>query len=102
MVAKRDGASLDPVHFRSVGVTGTNGKTTTTTWLAAALGASLGPVFRATTLGYFLGDERLAAGDGHAGFLQAARAASVRGARVGALELTSQALWGGFPLCQHA
>ncbi len=87
--------SREDAHFRSVGVTGTNGKTTTTTWLAAALRAAQSPVFSATTLGYFLGDEKLTAGDGYEGFLDAARAASARGARVAALELTSQALWSG-------
>jgi UDP-N-acetylmuramoyl-L-alanyl-D-glutamate--2,6-diaminopimelate ligase len=83
------------MHLRSVGITGTNGKTTTTTWLAAALRAAQSPVFCATTLGYFLDDEKLSAGKGYEGFLDAARAASARGARVAALELTSQALWSG-------
>jgi UDP-N-acetylmuramoyl-L-alanyl-D-glutamate--2,6-diaminopimelate ligase len=81
--------------LRSVGITGTNGKTTTTTWIAAALATLHAPVLRATTLGYFLGDERLPSTDGFEGFRDATRLARARGATLAAVELTSQALWGG-------
>jgi UDP-N-acetylmuramoyl-L-alanyl-D-glutamate--2,6-diaminopimelate ligase len=81
--------------MRSVGVTGTNGKTTTTTWVAAALAAVHAPAFRATTLGHFVGDEKLAHGAGYAGFAESARTAATRGATLAAIELTSQALWSG-------
>jgi len=85
------------MHCRSVGVTGTNGKTTTATWIAAALAASQPPVFLATTLGYFVGDAQLTprVDDGYVGFLDAATEASAKGARLAAVELTSQALWSG-------
>ncbi len=83
--------------MRSVGVTGTNGKTTTTTWVAAALASLHAPVFRATTLGCFVGAERLDVSEerGYEKFLESARAAAARGARFAAVELTSQALWSG-------
>ena len=42
----------------TVGVTGTNGKTSTTRWIAAALATlGRGPVARVTTVGSFVGDE---------------------------------------------
>ncbi len=43
----------------TVGVTGTNGKTTTTAWVAAALRSLSRPVARATTVGFFLDDQQL-------------------------------------------
>jgi UDP-N-acetylmuramoyl-L-alanyl-D-glutamate--2,6-diaminopimelate ligase len=81
--------------MRSIGVTGTNGKTTTTTWIAAALGALHAPVFRTTTLGHFLGEEKLGPLCGYEAFVSAARVADARGATLAAIELTSQALWSG-------
>jgi UDP-N-acetylmuramoyl-L-alanyl-D-glutamate--2,6-diaminopimelate ligase len=89
------GARQGSERLRSVGVTGTNGKTTTTTWTAAALEAAYGPVFRATTVGSFLGDERLPDRPGFDGFLANARDVAARGAQFAAVELTSHALWGG-------
>ena len=53
----------------TVGTTGTNGKTTTTSWIAHALRAKGGPVLRATTLGYFLDDEPLPNEKDYVGFL---------------------------------
>lgn len=87
----------------SVGVTGTNGKTTTTSWIAAALahGPGAGPVVRATTLGYAFVDgsgtveERPYSRD-WAGFVQTLEAGLVAGARYAALEFTSEALAQGF------
>ncbi|MBK8254586.1 MAG: UDP-N-acetylmuramyl-tripeptide synthetase [Polyangiaceae bacterium] len=81
----------------TVGVTGTNGKTTTTTWIANALSFGTGgPVVRATTLGVMLGDERLAVTSDYDGFLEAMRIGLSRGARAAAIELTSEALSAGF------
>jgi UDP-N-acetylmuramoyl-L-alanyl-D-glutamate--2,6-diaminopimelate ligase len=80
----------------TVGITGTNGKTTTTTLLAAALRWDGAPVLRVTTLGHFLDDERLLVAGGHAGFIQAMdRLRSAGGSRA-AMELTSEALGLGF------
>ncbi len=80
----------------TVGVTGTNGKTTTTSWIAAALTAPGAPVVRATTLGFFLDDEPLAHEKSYDGFLAAMREGLDRGARFACIELTSEALAQGF------
>ncbi len=85
----------------TVGVTGTNGKTTTTAWVAAALRALAaskgeGPVARATTVGFFLDDEEVAVEKTYAGFIAAMQACFDRGGRHAAVELTSEALAGGF------
>ena len=80
----------------TVGVTGTNGKTSTTTWVAAALGAIARPVARVTTLGSFLDGESLDVEASYDGFLETMRLASTRGARYAAIELTSEALALGF------
>jgi UDP-N-acetylmuramoyl-L-alanyl-D-glutamate--2,6-diaminopimelate ligase len=83
----------------SVGVTGTNGKTTTTAWIAAALrrvAGSRGPVARATTVGFFLDDEELAVARSYEGFLGAMKACVDRGGAYAAIELTSEALAQGF------
>ena len=80
----------------TVGVTGTNGKTTTTAWVAAALRALSRPVARATTVGFFLDDEELAIDKSYDGFLAAMNEAHVRGGRHAAIELTSEALARGF------
>jgi UDP-N-acetylmuramoyl-L-alanyl-D-glutamate--2,6-diaminopimelate ligase len=78
-------------------VTGTNGKTTTTAWAAAALRAGTGaPVVRATTVGVFIDDERLDVAPTYDGFLAAMRAGLDRGGRAAAIELTSEALAVGF------
>jgi UDP-N-acetylmuramoyl-L-alanyl-D-glutamate--2,6-diaminopimelate ligase len=80
----------------SVGVTGTNGKTSTTCLVAALLGELARPVVRATTLGNFLDDERLDGPAHYAGFEQAMRRCLAAGGRYAALELTSEALALGF------
>ncbi len=87
----------------TVGITGTNGKSTTTTWIAAALAArnapderGNSPVVRATTLGFFVGDEELALERSYDGFLECMRLGYERGARFAAIELTSEALARGF------
>ena len=81
----------------TVGVTGTNGKTTTTAWVAAALRAgTAAPVVRATTVGVFLDDELLDVPPTYDGFLAAMCACRDRGGRAAAIELTSEALALGF------
>jgi UDP-N-acetylmuramoyl-L-alanyl-D-glutamate--2,6-diaminopimelate ligase len=93
-----------PSHFvpawasdlTTVGVTGTNGKTTTTTWIAAALARVARPVARATTLGYFLGDEPRELPLTWDGFLALMQECRDRGGRLASIELTSEALARGF------
>jgi UDP-N-acetylmuramoyl-L-alanyl-D-glutamate--2,6-diaminopimelate ligase len=80
----------------TIGVTGTNGKTTTTAFVAAALGAEELPVVRLTTVGSFLGTEPLDVPETHAGFLEAMRRCRARGGDRAAIELTSEALAAGF------
>lgn len=80
----------------TVGVTGTNGKTTTTAWIAAALRRLGSPVARATTVGFFLDDEELAVEKSYDGFIAAMRTCLDRGGEVAAIELTSEALARGF------
>lgn len=80
----------------SVGVTGTNGKTTTTSFVAALLGLLRRPVARVTTLGCFLDDERLDVPGHYAGFLETLRRGHAASGRYAALELTSEALSLGF------
>ncbi len=82
--------------LRTVGVTGTNGKTSTTTWIAAALRAVARPVVRATTVGYYLDDEELALPKDYDGFLEVMRTCLERGGKLAAIELTSEALARGF------
>ena len=80
----------------SVGVTGTNGKTSTTRWIAACLARVASPVAQATTLGSFLDDEPFEAPKTYQGFLATMAAAVERGGRFAVLELTSEALAKGF------
>lgn len=80
----------------SVGVTGTNGKTTTTSWLAALLGLLAAPVARVTTLGCFSDEARLDVPGGYPGFLATMQRVHQQGGRYAALELTSEALSLGF------
>ena len=84
-------------ELTSVGVTGTNGKTSTTRWLAAALAAAnRGPVARVTTVGSFVGDDRLVVEESYDGFLETLQACRARGGTLAALEITSEALAVGF------
>jgi len=80
----------------SVGVTGTNGKTSTTGFVAALLGLLARPVARVTTLGCFLDEERLDVPAHYEGFLQTLERCRSAGGRYAALELTSEALALGF------
>ncbi|MBK9264943.1 MAG: UDP-N-acetylmuramyl-tripeptide synthetase [Polyangiaceae bacterium] len=80
----------------TAGVTGTNGKTTTTSYLASALGCLHGPVLRITTVGSFLGQEKIDVADDYDGFVEAMKRALDVGAKMAVLECTSEALAVGF------
>jgi UDP-N-acetylmuramoyl-L-alanyl-D-glutamate--2,6-diaminopimelate ligase len=80
----------------TIGVTGTNGKTTTTTMVARIVAASGEPSARVTTLGSFLNDEQLSESTGVEAFTSAVERAIAAGVRTLALELTSKALAEGF------
>jgi UDP-N-acetylmuramoyl-L-alanyl-D-glutamate--2,6-diaminopimelate ligase len=80
----------------TVGVTGTNGKTSTTRWTAACLARLAGPVAQTTTLGSFLDDVPFDAARDFAGFLATMRAGLDAGGRFAAIEVTSEALARGF------
>ncbi len=79
-----------------MGVTGTNGKTTTTAWVAAALRVLGSPVARATTVGFFLDDEEVPIEKSYDGFISGMKAALDRGGKYAAIEVTSEALAHGF------
>jgi UDP-N-acetylmuramoyl-L-alanyl-D-glutamate--2,6-diaminopimelate ligase len=83
----------DLIH---VGVTGTNGKTSTTRFVAAALGSLAKPVASITTVGSFLDDESVASPRNYAGMLGTLRGALGRGGKYAALEVTSEILALGF------
>jgi UDP-N-acetylmuramoyl-L-alanyl-D-glutamate--2,6-diaminopimelate ligase len=80
----------------TIGVTGTNGKTSTTAMIAALLGEIARPVARVTTVGSFLDDEQLAVPAHYAGFLETMRRCVAAGGRYAAIEFTSEALALGF------
>ncbi len=80
----------------TVGVTGTNGKTSTTRWTAACLARVARPVAQTTTLGSYLDDTPFEGTRDFDGFLAVMRAAIDRGGRFAAIELTSEALARGF------
>jgi UDP-N-acetylmuramoyl-L-alanyl-D-glutamate--2,6-diaminopimelate ligase len=80
----------------SVGVTGTNGKTSTTGFIAGLLSLLARPVARVTTLGCFLDEQRLDVPAHYDGFLQTLERCLNAGGRYAALELTSEALALGF------
>jgi UDP-N-acetylmuramoyl-L-alanyl-D-glutamate--2,6-diaminopimelate ligase len=80
----------------TVGVTGTNGKTSTTAMVAGLLGALGRPVARVTTVGSFLDEEQLQVPAHYAGFLSTMQQCLDRGGRYAAVEFTSEALAMGF------
>ncbi len=80
----------------TVGVTGTNGKTSTTRWTAACLARVARPVAQTTTLGSYLDDAPFESSRDFEGFLATMRAALDQGGRFAAIELTSEALARGF------
>ena len=84
-------------RLRPIAVTGTNGKTTTTAWIAGVLAAArLTPVMRTSTVGYFLDEEALGLPRDYEAFLDMMGYAATRGARDVVLELTSNALLHGY------
>lgn len=80
----------------TVGVTGTNGKTSTTTLIAALLGTLARPVASVTTLGCFRDGKPLQVPAHYEGFLETMRQVHAAGGRYAAIELTSEALARGF------
>ncbi|HVU05572.1 MAG TPA: UDP-N-acetylmuramyl-tripeptide synthetase [Polyangiaceae bacterium] len=78
--------------YFTVGVTGTNGKTSTTMLVAAALRAAGHRVLSETTIGYWLDDEPMPVPRTVGGFLSALDVSARRGARHAAIEVTSEAL----------
>ncbi|HEU5074708.1 MAG TPA: Mur ligase family protein, partial [Polyangiaceae bacterium] len=77
-------------------MTGTNGKTSTTFYLAAMLGTSAAPCAYTTTLGTYLGAERLEVPHSYGGMFDGMRACLARGGRHVVLEVTSETLARGF------
>jgi UDP-N-acetylmuramoyl-L-alanyl-D-glutamate--2,6-diaminopimelate ligase len=82
--------------FSTVGITGTNGKTTTTLYVAAALSVLGRPVANVTTLGHALDTEPLDVEIDYDGFIEMLRLCHERGGRHAAIECTSEALASGF------
>ena len=80
----------------TVGVTGTNGKTSTVHLIAAALAAAGDPVLTVGTVGYFLDGQDLALPRTLSSFHQAFQGLKERGGRYGSVEVTSKALMEGF------
>jgi UDP-N-acetylmuramoyl-L-alanyl-D-glutamate--2,6-diaminopimelate ligase len=77
-------------------VTGTNGKTSTTHFLAKALGAAQSPVALASTLGLYFDDADAGVPMTYAGMLELIRRVRDAGGRFAALEVTSEVLALGF------
>ena len=82
-------------RLRTVGVTGTNGKTTTTSMVAAITAAAGEPSARVTTLGAWVDDDRITGTDLVDEFLITAERAVQRGVKTIAVEMTSKALMAG-------
>jgi UDP-N-acetylmuramoyl-L-alanyl-D-glutamate--2,6-diaminopimelate ligase len=82
--------------FLTVGVTGTNGKTSTTRLCAETMRAQGHSVFSETTLGYTLDDQVLDVPRTEKGYFQGLESAEKRGCRHAAIEVTSHALAKGF------
>ena len=80
----------------TIGVTGTNGKSSTTHLLAHAIAAAGHSVLTESTLGYWFNDELLDVPRSSRGYLAALREAAARGARHAVVEVTSAALARGF------
>jgi UDP-N-acetylmuramoyl-L-alanyl-D-glutamate--2,6-diaminopimelate ligase len=82
--------------IRIAAVTGTNGKTTTTSMLEAIVAAAGEPSARVTTLGAWVSGELVAEGPTLEAFLRGLERAISAGVRTFALETTSKALAEGF------
>ena len=93
---RRDGgrpaAARVVLPFRVVGVTGTNGKTTTTTLIEAIAARAGEPTGRATTLGSWVRGERISEETTLEAIRRTIDAAVAGGVRTMALEMTSYAL----------
>ncbi|MCB9658489.1 MAG: UDP-N-acetylmuramyl-tripeptide synthetase [Sandaracinaceae bacterium] len=83
-------------RLRSVGVTGTNGKTTTTSMVASIVAAAGEVAARATTLGTWVGDRQTSDQVTLDAFRTLVDEAVERGVRTLAVETTSHSLAGGF------
>jgi UDP-N-acetylmuramoyl-L-alanyl-D-glutamate--2,6-diaminopimelate ligase len=83
-------------RFATACVTGTNGKTTTTSLIAAIVAASGEPSCRVTTLGAWVDDERIAVEPTGEAFQRTLARATERGVKTLAVETTSHALAEGF------
>ena len=82
--------------WRTIGVTGTNGKTSTTVLAAAAIQSSARHVFSSTTLDYRIDGETLGLERSWPSFLAAAEQCHRLGGRHAVVEITSQALARGY------
>ncbi|MCA9611513.1 MAG: hypothetical protein KC586_02025, partial [Myxococcales bacterium] len=82
-------------HLRTCGVTGTNGKTTTTSMLAACVAAAGHPSALLTTVGAWVGGERVHGTTAAEEFLATVERAVTLEAPILALETTSKALAAG-------
>ena len=80
----------------TVAVTGTNGKTTTTSMVASIVAASGEPSARITTVGSWVGDELVDEEGTVEGFARTLRMSVAAGVRTLAVETTSRALAEGF------
>jgi len=87
--------------LRTAAVTGTNGKTTTTSMIAAIVRAAGEPEARLTTVGAWVAGEKIEADSPTNEFLATAEGAVAKGVRTIALEVTSKALLGGLARRWH-
>ncbi len=83
-------------RFTTASVTGTNGKTTTTSLIAHIVAAAGEVPARVTTLGSWVGDERTGTEPTGDAFVQTLALAAMRGVKTIAVETTSHALQQGF------
>ena len=82
--------------MQTLAVTGTNGKTTTASMLAAIVEAAGQVPVRVTSLGAWVGRQRVTSETSFDAFVRTLELARARGARAIALEVTSRALAAGF------
>ncbi|MBI5502487.1 MAG: UDP-N-acetylmuramyl-tripeptide synthetase [Deltaproteobacteria bacterium] len=82
--------------LRTICVTGTNGKTTTTSMIDAIVAAAGEVSARITTVGSWVGAEQVAAGVSMEDFLRTVERAVAAGTRTLAIETTSKSLASGF------
>jgi UDP-N-acetylmuramoyl-L-alanyl-D-glutamate--2,6-diaminopimelate ligase len=82
--------------LQTLAVTGTNGKTTTVSMLAAIVEAAGQIPVRVTSLGAWIGGERVTSETSFDAFVRTVERARAVGARTLALEVTSRALSAGF------